>query len=327
MSKLLCFGEVLVDLIPIDRQGLSHQAIAGGAPANVAVGFAKLGGYSGFAGGVSTDSYGAMLEQALADYGVNTQCLAKIDAPTATVLVTLDEQGERTFSFNRHNTADMSYTKAHVERLDWSQWNMFHFCSNTFTDTAMFEVSLIAIKNAFRQHKLVSFDVNLRLSLWSTESLISERVERCLPYTHVLKMSRDEAKYLADAKGLSITQYIQFCLVTGVETIVLTDGGNPVECINTHYQFKVAAPAIQAVDTTAGGDSFIAGFLYALADLEGSHIHLIQSLSNAKWVKSAVQFAIQCGAYTCQHKGAFPAMPTLAQLNWVEEKELVMAFA
>lgn len=326
MTTLLCFGEVLVDLIPIDRQALSHQAIAGGAPANVAVGFAKLGGNSFFAGGISTDGYGAMLEQALAEYGVNTRYLAKVDAPTATVLVTLDDQGERTFSFNRHNTADMSYTKAHFERLNWAQLSMFHFCSNTFTDTAMFEVSLIGIKSAFRQRKLVSFDVNLRLSLWSDETLILDRVERCLPYTHVLKMSRDEAKYLADAKGLSIAEYLQFCLTAGVETILLTDGAKWVECIHGHYQFSVAVPAIQAEDTTAGGDSFMAGFLFAFAGLQSKNLHLIQNLSNAQWVESAVQFAVQCGAYTCQQKGAFPAMPTFAQLTTVDDGELEMAF-
>ena len=38
MTVLLSFGEVLVDLLPTEANDKSHQAIAGGAPANVAVG-------------------------------------------------------------------------------------------------------------------------------------------------------------------------------------------------------------------------------------------------------------------------------------------------
>ncbi|BFL81625.1 hypothetical protein LFREDSHE_00750 [Shewanella baltica] len=81
MTVLLSFGEVLVDLLPTDATGKHHQPIAGGAPANVAVGYAKLGGKSYFAGGISADHYGVMLKQALADQGWRPIIWPKCRAP------------------------------------------------------------------------------------------------------------------------------------------------------------------------------------------------------------------------------------------------------
>ena len=56
MSSVFSFGEVLIDMLPIDNGQFSPMA--GGAPANVAVAVAKLGGNSFFIGGISNDNLG-----------------------------------------------------------------------------------------------------------------------------------------------------------------------------------------------------------------------------------------------------------------------------
>ncbi|WP_198781638.1 carbohydrate kinase family protein [Shewanella putrefaciens] len=327
MTVLLSFGEVLVDLLPTDATGKHHQPIAGGAPANVAVGYAKLGGKSYFAGGISADHYGVMLKQALAEQGVAIDYLAEVPgAATATVLVNLDEQGERTFEFNRNGTADMRYSNQHFDNIPWQGINIFHLCSNTFTETAIFNTSLYGARCANAFATLVSFDVNLRLSLWQDTSLLTERVEQCFRYTQVLKMSREEADYLALArdKSLALTRersfedYLQFCLAQGVEVILVTDGANPVQCITAQHRFSVPVPNISAVDTTAAGDSFISGFLFALGlDLQYDlgNLTLKQRLASKEYLEVAVVFATRCGAITCGQKGAFPSLPTLAQVS------------
>lgn len=327
MTVLLSFGEVLVDLLPTDATGKHHQPIAGGAPANVAVGYAKLGGQSYFAGGISADHYGVMLKQALAEQGVATDYLAEVPgAATATVLVNLDEQGERTFEFNRTGTADMRYSNQHFDHIPWQGIDIFHLCSNTFTETAIFNTSLYGARCANAFATLVSFDVNLRLSLWQDLSLLAERVEQCFRYTQVLKMSREEADYLALARDRSLAlardksfeDYLQFCLAQGVEVILVTDGANPVQCITARQRFSVPVPKISAVDTTAAGDSFISGFLFALGlDLQYDlgNLTLKQRLKSKEHLEAAVVFATRCGAITCGQKGAFPSLPTLAQVS------------
>ncbi len=71
MQSLLSFGEVLVDFLPDDTNSC-YVPLAGGAPANVAVAFAKLGGSAYFAGGISEDNFGTMLMEQLTLEGVDT---------------------------------------------------------------------------------------------------------------------------------------------------------------------------------------------------------------------------------------------------------------
>ena len=70
MKHTICFGEVLVDLLSnkLSQNSNEHEAFtkfAGGAPANVSVAIAKLGGNAYFAGMLSTDSFGDFLHNAL----------------------------------------------------------------------------------------------------------------------------------------------------------------------------------------------------------------------------------------------------------------------
>lgn len=318
MSTLLSFGEVLIDLLPVGHSGLVHEPIPGGAPANVAVGYAKLGGKSLFAGGISADDHGQLLTNTLVEQGVDVSCLALIpDAATATVLVSLDAQGERSFSFNRQNTADMLYREADFDAIDWSKIDIFHLCSNTFTEKAIFNASLYGAKKAHKEQALVSFDVNLRLSLWQDTRLLSARVEQCFRYTHVLKMSKEEALYLAQERGASFDEYLAFCIGQGVRLILVTNGPESILCHSAEFAFELPVPKIVATDTTAAGDSFVAGFLYELGSDEGylAPELLVQKLLNRVKVQTAAEFAIKCGAITCGKKGAFPALPVWSQVQ------------
>jgi sugar/nucleoside kinase (ribokinase family) len=77
MKHTICFGEVLVDLLSnkLSQNSNEHEAFtkfAGGAPANVSVAIAKLGGNAYFAGMLSTDSFGDFLHNALKEQGVKT---------------------------------------------------------------------------------------------------------------------------------------------------------------------------------------------------------------------------------------------------------------
>jgi fructokinase len=319
MTVLLSFGEVLIDLLPIDPHGTQHQAIPGGAPANVAVGFAKLGGRSLFAGGISTDQYGVMLQAALQQHGVDTDYLLPMEnAPTATVLVSLDAHGERSFSFNRDGTADLLFRRANFDSIDWDPIDIFHFCSNTLTEDDSFAASLYCAQLAYEKSKLVSFDVNLRPALWTDDTLMATRVERCYPYTHLLKLSRDEALYLAEQRGISLDEYWQYCLGLGVESILVTDGGKATLCVCRHTRFTLAVPRVDVVDTTAAGDSFVAGFLYAIGeDIECdlANLPIKQRLNSEPCLRGAIRFAVRCGALTCTQKGAFPSLPSLAMVT------------
>ncbi|WP_299495887.1 carbohydrate kinase [uncultured Shewanella sp.] len=323
MAALFCFGEILIDLLPSDDDSSVLLPIAGGAPANVAVGFSKLGGVSYFAGGISQDNFGCMLKETLQKYGVKTDYLADIeDAFTAKVEVVLDNKGERTFHFDRENTADLCFTQAHFDVVNWSKVDIFHFCSNTLTHENILQASLYGLALARQSGLLVSFDVNLRQQLWQDMTALSVSVEQCYPFTHVLKMSLEEVDFLAQLKSVERQVYFDFCFTQGVKAILVTDGANAVDIITPTFVFQVPVPQIAAVDTTCGGDSFVAGFWFALtAGLSHSKANKIsckalslEMFNDEELMHQAVVFAVQCGVRTCMQKGAFPALPCLDEV-------------
>ncbi|GAA3331045.1 hypothetical protein GCM10020331_086000 [Ectobacillus funiculus] len=73
---IICLGEALIDFIPTDETNLTYQKCPGGAPANVAVGVARLGAKSTFLGKLGDDVLGKIfLKETLQDYGVDTSYL------------------------------------------------------------------------------------------------------------------------------------------------------------------------------------------------------------------------------------------------------------
>jgi hypothetical protein len=80
LSRVVCFGELLVDFVPLvgglpvfEEPGF--KAGAGGAPANVAVGIRKLGVPAAFIGKVGDDEFGHALANVLKENGVETRML------------------------------------------------------------------------------------------------------------------------------------------------------------------------------------------------------------------------------------------------------------
>lgn len=315
MYSLLSYGEVLVDFLPNRAEG-TYKPLAGGAPANVAVAFAKLGGNSYFAGGISCDDFGTMLMTQLQHEGVNTTYVNSVkNANTAIVLVTLDNTGERSFNFYRHNTADMYYEKNQIDLIKWQDINVFHYCSNTLTDEQSHNNTLYALELAKANNVMISFDVNLRQQLWADLSLLSTRVETCLNESDIVKLSKEEAYYLASIKCVDISSYVSFILSLGVKLVVITDGANEVQAISLDYSLMIEVPKIKALDTTAAGDSFIASFLFSLTQqVNTNQKDILNVLQDHAIVNSAVKFASKCGALTCKKMGAFSALPSINEL-------------
>ena len=318
MLSLLSYGEVLVDFLPGSAHSPSYTPLAGGAPANVAVAYTKLGGTGYFAGGISEDNFGNMLMQQLENEGVNTTYVKRVkDANTALVLVSLDNSGERTFNFYRHNTADMHYGRTQVDNIDWQSIGIFHYCSNTLTSESMYRDTLYAIEIAKLNNVLISFDVNLRQQLWHSLALLPERVEACVKKSDIIKLSKDEANYLANIRQVTIEGYIRYLLSLGAKLIVITDGENAVQVTCASFSAVLDVPKVSPIDTTGAGDSFISGFLFSLAKSvkynENPKV-LFDVIEQREHVTSAVLFGAKCGAFTCQKKGAFTALPAITDL-------------
>ena len=115
MPVVISHGEMLIDFVSTVNgvsliEAPSFLKAPGGAPANVAVGLARLGVSTGFLGQVGDDAFGHFLEQTLRENNVDVSALRfSREARTMLAFVSLRVDGERDFMFYRHPSADMLY--------------------------------------------------------------------------------------------------------------------------------------------------------------------------------------------------------------------------
>lgn len=287
---ILSYGEALIDLLESPEKPGFFCAQSGGAPANVAVGIAKLGGRSHFLGGFGQDSFSEQLLGDLADHGVEVAA-ARHSKNTALAIVSLAQDGERSFAFHRHQTADLAVSNDAILNAQAYQPNVLHYCSNMLTtDGSLSWHNKVLSAFACRR----SFDVNLRLPLWDAESLAQQRTLNAIEGAHLVKLSSEEQAALGISEASLLSR-------SHSQTYLLTDGAGPIYIYHQGQRGEVVPPAAKVIDTTAGGDGFMSGVLYWV-DQHGWPTTL------ADW-QSACQLGAKVGAWTVSHYGSFQALP------------------
>ncbi len=313
-TKVMAFGEALIDFLSNGATQAgeleSFTKFPGGAPANVAVAVARLGGNSHFVGQVGEDAFGHFLKDSLDSYGVNTtNMLMTTEAKTALAFVSLDNTGERSFEFYRSPSADILFRESDFDAAWFAEpQGVFHTCSNTLTDSDITKATLAGVSMARAANWIVSIDVNLRSNLWPNKQVDTQRVIDWMQSGDVVKASLEELEVLADDPFALIEQ----TLAAGVTLFVLTDGPNSIRFYTTvHGESVVATPKVEVKDTTAAGDAFVGGLLYKLAE-EGGDRATLSSLSQQSLI-NIVRFAAACGADSVTKLGAYPSLPSLSE--------------
>ena len=311
MLDIVTIGEVLIDLT---QSGLTEQGIPrfdanpGGAPANLAVAASRLGARTAFIGRVGTDSFGPYLKRCLAENGVDVSCLS-VDEKRRTTLavVALDEKGERTFSFYRDPSADVSLSWEHVPMELLFNTRVLHFGSVSLTAEPARTATLKAAETARKCGALVSYDPNYRASLWPSEGTAVAQMLEPLPLVDILKVSDEELPLLT---GMSDPDRGSARLAEkGPRLVLVTLGAN-----GAFYRFDGHTghvPGVPCVvgDTNGSGDTFFGAALSQLVKLPSLDDLTVPELERI------VAFANKAASITTSRHGAIPAMPTLAEMN------------
>ncbi|POY44484.1 aminoimidazole riboside kinase [Avibacterium gallinarum] len=302
-EKIWVLGDAVVDLIPDGEQ--HYLRCAGGAPANVSVGVARLGGESGFIGKVGKDPLGEFMQQTLQQEKVDTTFMTLDPAQrTSTVVVGLD-QGERSFTFMVNPSADQFLQVSELPAFSQGQW--LHCCSIALINDPSRTATFTAMKNIRQAQGYVSFDPNLRESLWQSLDEMREVVMQAVALADVLKFSEEELTFLTQTDSLE-KAFEKITALYPQKLIIVTLGKE-----GALYHFNgtkeiVAGKALQPVDTTGAGDAFVGGLLAGLSqnpDWQSNHETLVKILRQAN----------ACGALATTAKGAMSALPNHEQLH------------
>jgi fructokinase len=314
MKPVLCFGEALIDFhaqAALDAQAppvfVPH---AGGAPANVAVGVARLGGHAAFVGMLARDMFGDLLLAQLRAAGVDTSHVARTAAaPTALAFVAHAADGERSFSFYRPPAADLLFREVHFDQAMFRGAAAFHACSNSLTEEAIAHVTVQGMRRARAAEALVSFDMNLRPALWPRGGDPTPQLWRALAEADLVKLSAEELDFLAAPAGGEAVVFARLWQGTA-QFIVVTDGARGLRWYTRNRHGELPAFSVSAVDTTGAGDAFVAGLLYQLCGA-GARAPALTGFAEADTRRDdALRFAAACGALAVTRAGSFSAMPT-----------------
>lgn len=267
MLDVVALGELLIDFTcqGVDEQGYPTLAAhPGGAPANFLAALAKFGAKTALLGKVGADAFGKLLTGTLRELGVETRGLVVgEDVFTTLAFVTLDEHGDRAFSFARKPGADTCFT---FEDLDLSlidEAKVFHFGSLSLTDEPARSATRKAVAYARERGKLITYDPNLRKPLWKSLDEAKEQMLWGLGQADVVKISDEEVDFLL---GLSPREGAAHIVERyGVKLVFVTCGAEG--CVFQNRRARGSVPGLgglNVVDTTGAGDIFGGSAVWAL---------------------------------------------------------------
>ncbi len=303
--NLMCVGELLIDFLPGEEEGIYIRK-AGGAPANVAVAAARNGLDVGFCGRVGNDDFGRFLVNTLEENRVKMACPDLLEeAVTTMAFVSLDAQGDRSFTFARKPGADMFLTIRDVEEAKATQADMVHAGSCSLSRGPAAEATAYAITEGKRRGKLVSFDVNYRNLMWNDDrDGCSEAVRKILPFVDFLKISEEEADMLGEAPETAAVRY-------DIAVLVETLGSAGARCHWRGKTLSVPGRKANCVDATGAGDAFWGGFLSCILR---AGVRSIQDLTEELLLR-ALNYGNVAGWLCVQKKGAMESLPTCDQIE------------
>ena len=307
MIDVVALGELLIDFTCVSKDGEGYPTMAahpGGAPANYLAALTKFGRKTALLGKVGTDAFGKLLVGTLQNAGIETRgIIMSDDVFTTLAFVTLDENGDREFSFSRKPGAD---TCIAFEELDLSlvdEAKVFHFGTLSLTDEPARSATQKAVAYAKSKGKLITYDPNLRKPLWKDQEEAKKQLLWGLGQADVVKISDEEVEFLF---GMGVQEGAKHILDTyGVKLVFVTCGADGCWFQNAVAAGKVPGlSGIKVVDTTGAGDIFGGSAVWKLLELGKAPEAL-----NEKELAEVASFACTSASLSTTKPGGISSVP------------------
>ncbi|KQQ56111.1 ribokinase [Pseudomonas sp. Leaf127] len=276
-------GETLV--------GESFATVPGGKGANQAVAVARLGATVAMLGCVGDDAYGQQLREALLVEGVDCQGVTQVPGvSTGIASILVDQHSQNAIVIVEGGNGQL--LPASVERFD-------ALLAGAKVVVCQLEVPAPTVLHSLRRARELGCTVILNPAPAS-----QPLPDDWYPLIDYLIPNESEAQVLTglnvDSPASAATA-AQVLLAAGARNVIVTLGGQGVLLAGVQACEHLPAHPVQAVDTTAAGDTFIGALAAALA----------QGQTQAQ----AVRFAQAAAAVSVTRAGAQPSIPSLDDVH------------
>lgn len=235
----------------MDVYDAAGEAFPGGNPVNVAVYTRRLGGAASYTGVVGTDVYGERMRAALAERGVDVSHLRTAPGATAVSHVEIVD-GDRVFGdYDEGVMAGFRMTEEDVAFLSGHDLVVSGLWGRTAGDL----------------HRLKAAGVPVAFDF--ADKRTDPALDLALPHVDYAFFSYDGG--LEEARD-----FLRAMRARGPGLVVATRGALGSLCFDGERFHEQGIVPCRVVDTMGAGDSFIAGFLFAL--LRGAPIPACMAL-------------------------------------------------
>lgn len=308
--EILAFGEAMTLFVAETPGELAdaeqfRRGIAG-ADTNVAIGLARLGFHVGWLSRVGDDSFGTYIRRTLEAEGLDCRHLTRDpDHPTGLVFKARVEDGsDPHVEYVRRGSAASHLSPADAQAVDFAAARHLHATGiPPALSTTARDLSVHMLDQARAAGASISFDPNLRPSLWKSEA------EMCATLNDLASRADWVLPGLAEGRRLtgleSAHDIAGFYLDRGARAVIIKLGPEGSYYRSHDEAFTVEGfPVDDVVDTVGAGDGFAVGVVSALLD----------GLSP----RAAVRRGNLIGAQAVQVRGDMEGLPHRARLVTLE---------
>ncbi|XVV04416.1 carbohydrate kinase family protein [Actinosynnema sp. CA-248983] len=297
-------GESLVDLVPTPEGHLAPRL--GGGPYNVAVAAGRLEAPVRFLSRISTDLFGDRLVDRLHASNVRTELVQRGPEPTTLAVVGLADDGSARYSFYVDGTADRQVTDpgplpADVRAVSFGTLSLVLEPGASTYERVLWRES--------ERGALTVLDPNIRAGLIRDPLAYRDRYDSWLPHVSLLKVSVDDARWLAelpeDAPEADVLEVARDWVAAGPAAVVLTRGGEGLAVLTANDVIRVPPTPVTVVDTIGAGDTVQGALLAWLHHHDALSTEAVRGLDGGKWAE-ALSYAGAAAAITCSRAGAEP---------------------
>ncbi|MDI3384968.1 carbohydrate kinase [Streptomyces sp. B-S-A8] len=297
-------GEALIDLVPAGPAAEDELPALlpkrGGGPYNTAVALGRLGSPTAFCSRLSTDHFGTALLGGLAADGVDTSLVQRGDEPSTLAVAHIAADGSASYSFHVEGAADRLFALPGALPTG-TRAVSFGTCSLVLEPGASAYEELM--RRESERGTFTALDPNIRAGLIADPDAYRDRFRSWLPYVSLLKLSEEDAVWLAGSDDLMAAA--KEWLALGPEAVVLTRGGAGLTALTREgARIDVPGVPVDVVDTIGAGDTVNAALLHRL-DSHGALAARGARLDAERW-RDVLGYAARAAALTCSRAGAEP---------------------
>lgn len=257
--RLICVGDAMIDVV-VKYQGEIQfnsdtpsiiSIRSGGAAANTSVWAARLGINSVFVGRVGDDATGKSFTSELKDNSVRFKDIETKGSSTGTVVVLVDERGERTMFPSRG-------ANSHLTLSDFPdiEFDALYLSGYSLFDKESSASALMILEKVKRLNKLIFLDP---ASTGLMRGYDREKLLQDIDGVDFLLLNEEEAQFLSQRD--SIEEMLDFLLRYSFCTVIKRGRDGASAKIRNGSVTSVNAQSVEVVDTTGAGDAFAAGFI------------------------------------------------------------------